>query len=129
MAGGFRGLLEFLGLWTQAQVSVSVAPPGPLPLGAPLLSREHEYIRIPGLGALLIPVSAFHDPWQQVPTKGQGWTPVPFAVDSQVVAPLLAMEHYAILVPGGLAIVIPVSSKPWQQVGTKGSAWTIRSTR
>jgi hypothetical protein len=130
-SGGFRGILELIGIWPAApvvEVTVTAAVSGGVPpvLGAPLLAMEHVAILVPSGFAILVPVSARHDPWQQVPTKGSPWDIVPIVAGGSG-APLLAMEHYAILTPDG-AILIP-TSEGWQQVATKGQQWTIKETR
>lgn len=131
-SGGFRGILELIGIWPAAvptDVSVTAAVSGGVPpiLGAPLLAMEHVAILVPSGFAILVPVSALSDPWQQVATDGDPWSIVHVGQTSQVGSPLLAMEHYAILTPEG-SILIP-TAMGWQQVATKGSQWTIKETR
>ena len=131
-SGGFRGILELIGIWPAAPVvetTVTAAVSGGVPpiLGAPLLAMEHVAILVPSGFAILIPVSARHDPWQQVPSKGNPWSIIQASQSGSVGSPLLAMEHYAILTPDG-ALLIPTSIG-WQQVATKGQQWTIKETR
>ena len=113
MAGGFSGLLDLLGLGpghSSTPVSVSAGSPPPPSSGG-----------FRGLLELIGVWTAAPVVETTVTAAVSGGTPPILG------APLLAMEHVAILVPSGFAILIPVSSRhdPWQQVPTQGSPWSI----